>query len=363
MRKYKVAICRFPGSAWEHADCTSWLMATLHEMKMDQRIESVVSKVITDTPITMTRNRAVKWARALGIDYILMIDSDMAPDYLVGQDVLALPFWSTAWEFMMERREEEERLAARLGGDVYGGLYTDEDIDRELLRKFPPATIAAPYCGPPPDECCYVFHWRGYESGAPLEKFKLEMIPRDDAARRSGIQEVAALPTGLILYDTRVFSELPPPWFRYEWQDVEESDKASTEDVYQTRNASMLGLPQYCLWDSWAVHWKPKAVRKPSVLTKDMVHDSLVQAVGRGYMKNEKLHFQRRPTLVSIDANDVVTPWPPWFCATTRHQDDRRLATEQPVGTFGLDANKKRREPLSGLRRFLRAMRKMASHG
>ena len=136
-----------------------------------------------------------------------------------------------------------------------------------LWPAIQPATIAAPYCGPPPHECVYVFKWASKSTGDADPSFKLEMFDRDDAARKTGIEEVAALPTGLILYDIRVFRQLPPPWFEYEWSDAYRTHKASTEDVYQTRNASIMGLPQFVTWDCWAAHIKTKFVVKPRSLT------------------------------------------------------------------------------------------------
>jgi len=53
-------------------------------------------------------------------------------------------------------------------------------------------------------------------------------------------------------------------------------------------------MPQYCLWDSWAIHWKWKGGRKPHVLYRDWVDDSLVQGVERGWLRREKLQFRHR---------------------------------------------------------------------
>lgn len=303
-RKYKLAICRFPGDGWEKQECTTWLMRTLVEMKNDPRIDGISDQVYCDTPITMTRNRAVLKSRLHGCDYILMIDSDMGPDYLLadGQpEPNTKPFWKTAWDFMMARREEEEleRKCASMEFDE------QNEIEAAVFSKFPPATICAPYCGPPPDECCYIFEWHSYESGCPdPPAFRLQMINREEAACRAGIQEAAALPTGLILYDIRVFNELEKqnglPWFDYEWEGGLEGYrhlKVTTEDVYQTRNASLLGMPQYVIWDAWAKHHKQKGVSKPYVITRDQVHKCLAHAVEAGRTSRERLTFATRPKL------------------------------------------------------------------
>jgi hypothetical protein len=114
------------------------------------------------------------------------------------------------------------------------------------------------------------------ENGNP--DFQLEMYDRHTAYKMAGIQECAALPTGLIMYDMRAFELTEPrsvndkPWFYYEWNNHYCSEKASTEDVTQTRDLSMAGVqklgynPLYCNWDAWAGHWKPKCVGKPQII-------------------------------------------------------------------------------------------------
>lgn len=251
-------------------ETNAWIVRVVRAMDKDPRIKDVVSLTYADTPITMLRNRAVLEARQHGCQYLLCVDSDMSPD-LPGKG--ARPFWETAWEFMMGRRFDVKPM------------YEIPDNP----EGYPPATIAAPYCGPSPQQCVYVFEWTSQASHKPDQDFALQMIPRESAAIRSGIQEVAALPTGLILYDLRVFDILPPPWYCYEWGDVEQSIKASTEDVFQTRNASLLGLPQFCAWDSWAGHVKTEIVRKPTILTRDMVHESLRKAVLSGLDSDDRL--------------------------------------------------------------------------
>lgn len=265
---YKIALAQFPGGGTSRMETNAWVTTTVRRMDRDHRISDVVSLTYNDTPITMCRNRAVLDARSSGCAYLLMIDSDVWPDR-PGPN----PFWGVAWDFMLGRDDHD-----------------------------PPATIAAPYCGPPPDECVYVFTWTSHESDTPNPSFRLEMVSREHAAIKAGVEEVAALPTGLILYDMRVFDILPPPWFRYEWGDVAESIKATTEDVYQTRNASLLKLPQYCAWDCWATHMKVKAVGKPQVVRRDEVHESLREAVLRGFDHGDRLITLRKGGSNSDDA-------------------------------------------------------------
>lgn len=272
MPKYKVAFVNFPGDGKTAWQCSAWVTKTFFKMKQDDRISEISAMYYgPDTPITMMRNRSVKDALDQKCDYILMIDSDISPDSQLGKDPNAKPFWDTAWEFMMNRRHEKGR----------GGLM--------------PATIGAPYCGPPPHECCYIFRWKNFETDGPDPGYKLEMIEREDSAFRMGIEEVAALPTGLILYDIRLFDMIPKPWYDYEWTDDTESYKASTEDVYQTRNASLCGCPQFVAWDCWADHIKTKVVTKPRPLTVECLSEKFHEAIKGSRTAKKRLMFLGEP--------------------------------------------------------------------
>lgn len=267
---YSLMIARFPGNNQEHPESSGYVIGLMEQLHNDDRISKIVPFRISDTPITMCRNRCVKDALARKVDYLLMIDSDMAPDCEFGAPL----FWPTAWDFMMDRRAQEEEYLRM--SDIGGGK-----CDHLIPIENPePATIAAPYCGPPPDECVYIFKWASKENfGQGNPNLKLQMYDREHAASLTGIQEVAALPTGLILYDMRVFRKLPPPWFDYEWADPPfNTVKASTEDVHQTRNASMLGMPQFVAWDCWAAHIKTKYVTKPKGLGITTIRQTFADA-------------------------------------------------------------------------------------
>jgi hypothetical protein len=288
--KFKVGIARFPGSGSERHECTDFLVRTARAIDKDPRIEKIVPvPVRVDTPVPMLRNKAVLDAKEQRADYLVMVDSDMAPDAYWPKAPL---FWNTAWDFLMKRREEEEHDREHWLGfrkiDADGEL-TELGASEWLMKNFPPATVSAPYCGAPPRELVMVFHWANQESDHPNPDFRLKMIPREMAALCAGIQEVAAMATGLIIYDMRVFDILKPAWFAYEYKDETESEKVTSEDVYETRNASMLGLPQFVAWDCWAGHMKTKMVGRPELITRDKVHASLREAVLRGIDSNQRI--------------------------------------------------------------------------
>jgi hypothetical protein len=254
MPKYNVAVARFPYGGFEHTRCVDWLVKTVLKLKADKRVGDVIPIVENDTPITMTRNAACLKARKQGADYLLMLDNDMAPDHEG-----TAPFWDSSWEFLLRHRDR-------------------------------PGMIAAPYCGPPPHENVYVFRWRNPANNHPDDPdFKLEQYTREEAAERIGIEEVAALPTGLLLMDIRALDAVAPPWFYYDYPDDYQAQKASTEDVVFTRNCSFAGVPVYCNWDSWAGHVKQRIVGKPRILTADMVTLKVKEARRKGKDSREKM--------------------------------------------------------------------------
>ena len=289
-RQYSLAVCRFPGNNSEHPASSGWVIATQPKWLADSRISRVIPLRRSDTPITMVRNLLVKKALDDGADYILMIDSDMQPD--VEPD--GVPFWDSSWKFMMDRREKEESLLQNLYEAE--GEWLPGELEARAFREFPPATIAAPYCGPAPNECVYVMKWEVGEGNTRQPNHKLKMFERSEASRFGGIMEVAALPTGLILYDARVFKHLPPPWFDYEFADEPyRTAKSCTEDIYQTRNASLIGMSQFINWNSWAGHIKPKVVRKPRPVFIDEVPDKMADAIRRGIRGDQKVVILTSP--------------------------------------------------------------------
>ncbi len=275
MPKYSFMIARFPYHGDEKYTVADWLAATYHGMKTDPSVGNIVRlPPIDDTPITMSRNRACKQFQKSGCDFLLMIDSDMAPDLPYPG---AKTFWKSAFEFAIAQPR--------------------------------PVIVAAPYCGPPPHENVYIFRWANRANDVPDVEFQLAQYSREEAAQRAGFEEVAALPTGMILIPRGVFDILPPPWFEYEWTDKYRTDKATTEDVYFTRNASLNGVKVYCAWDSWAGHWKQKVVTRPRPMGPEQVGEELKKAMLRN-SKDDRLIDLTEDGLQTDDAA-VVLASPP----------------------------------------------------
>lgn len=265
-----------------------------------------------DTPITMTRNAAVMAARQQKADLLLFIDSDQVPDTMIGEEPDAKPFWDEAFNFIYNRWDKG------------------------------PHVVGAPYLGGDPNhENVFVMRWRNRVSSFDAETdFHLDQYTREEAAIMSGIHECAALPTGCILYDMRCFDLIEPKpdnvaetiarpvikrieagnnsftpeqmqelvthvvretrrseqsFFYYEYTDKYQWQKASTEDVTNTRDISLAGLvqlgynPVHCAWSSWAGHIKGRVVKKPLIITASEIASRFKNAVTRNVSHDKKL--------------------------------------------------------------------------
>jgi hypothetical protein len=246
----------------------SWWAQTAVKLKTDDyfkdRIEAFWEYEISDTPITMTRNRVIEVARKQGADILVMVDSDMHPDVHLKDDPFAKPFFETAFK----------------------EIYEHYDAG--------PLVIGAPYGGAPPHENMFVFTWSAKANMGDESAFELRQYTREEAQEMLGLQECAALPTGLIAYDMRVFDCIEKPYFQYEWSDDSASQKASTEDVQNTRDLSLGCIrkhgynPLRCAWSSWAGHYKVWCVKRPRKYTADDVSRNLANAVTRGLRRDER---------------------------------------------------------------------------
>ena len=310
-RQLKLVIATTPfgsngGAASEHPDVRDWLIATTEKLRADKRIESWAIESYNLTPTTYARNKAVMEAYQAGADLLLFVDSDMAPDNLLGKDPEVKPFWDVAFNFVYDNWDKG------------------------------PLVVGAPYMGGGSEhEPCLISRWRSFESSFQSElNHKLSPYTREEAFSMSGIHECATLPTGLILYTMSAFDLIEPnpddtaellarplvrrieggnksftpleikeivahivhetrrlskPWFYYEYgDDPRECTKTSSEDIANTRDISMAGLirlgynPLHCAWSSWAGHWKSRLVSKPHLITASDVAERLHDAVKRG---------------------------------------------------------------------------------
>jgi len=282
--QYTVLVARFPHCRAEDPDTTDWMITTILQMTDDPRIKEFLRYRKDDTPITMGRNHCLDAAIRSNIDFLLMIDSDMSPDCNLESnkateavEPAAKPFWSTSFDFAIQKRKEGN-----------------------------PCVVGAPYLGPSPINNVYVFQWiTATDKHDSQPSMSLAQFGREEAARLHGIQEVAALPTGVILIDMQAIHKFAehhdPPFFYYEYDDDHQTKKASTEDVTFTRDLSLAGIPQYCNWDAWAGHWKRELVTgPPKILRAEMLSKRFRKAVLRDAQKND------RTTLVEAKDGRIV---------------------------------------------------------
>ncbi len=243
-----VLLMRFPYGGSERGEVVDWVADVTFWAAREERIKDFKIGKLNDTQITMTRNEAVRIAQDLKYDLLIMVDSDMAPDW----EPDGVKFLPAAFDFWWK----------------HAG----------------PCVVAAPYCGPPPDENPYAFLWRNAQNDTPEVEARLCMYTRDEAADLHGIKRVAALATGLILIDMKAFAAIEDPerpYFYYEFSDKRCCKKASTEDVTFSRDLDLAGVPMYVAWDSWAGHSKNKIVRKPQPIRLPALPGKFVKAVLR----------------------------------------------------------------------------------
>jgi len=313
--KVKVGIALFAysgngGVASTIPEIALWLAKTYYQMKTDPRIEYVGIETYCDTPITMTRNKAVEDAQNQGLDMLLMLDSDNEPDgYLKVFPDQVKPFWETAFDFAYER-----------------------------LRRNEPTVIAAPYCGPPPHpvgkpgwedggEVPYLFEWGNRESDNPHCDFKLNLMTRNEAAKLAGIYPVAALPTGVCLFTLNAFEGLSHPYFSYEFNE-RQSQKKSTEDVVITRDIALYWKIThnkdvcYAACDSWALHHKTKKVGRPQFVAIEHISQRFAEAI----RKNQSALEEQRCVDYPVDTSRL-----PRLGQTLGHDDYQIVLSEEDM--------------------------------
>lgn len=299
-----------------------WFAKAYHRLKTDSRVHSVGHEIYSDTPIYMTRNRAIKEAREAGYDFLLMLDSDNEPDAYWGRDPEAQLFLNEPFTFAYER-----------------------------LTKGLPTFLAAPYCGPPPHplpksgiidggEVPYLFHFDNRESWE--VDWGAAMYSRAFAASLKGIHPVPVLPTGVCLSSLSVWDGPPRPYFDYE-HDEEKTEKRSTEDCYATRNLSyywqMTKGIEVCFaaCDSWALHHKPKRVGKPVMPTIERIAKNMRETILSGLSDQDEyrtVDYTQNISPVSLPRRgQVLGPNDDCVVITESDMEQARILLERELAT------------------------------
>jgi hypothetical protein len=234
-KKVRILVAVFNYDGWIRGEIADWYTGKCFPALEDSGLVEAVAFTtqFRGYPVTRLRNKACATAKAAGYDYVLMLDNDNIPDIEVGHDPRAVPFFPAALEFAMANG---------------------------------PCCVGAPYGGTPPTESCLVMKWEPIADTDLTLPGTMARYSRREAATLTGFEEVAALPTGMLLIDVKALDRVPEPWFRYEFTNEREYETSATEDVYFTRNLSWVGVPQFVFWDAWAGHVKEKVVRRPHVV-------------------------------------------------------------------------------------------------
>lgn len=250
--RVRLVVCVFTYTHLVHADVLRWVSSLPAVLGGHPRVADVAVRVSEGYPTDRCRNAQLKAAADDGYHYCLMIDDDMKPDCHRG-DPGAVPFLPSALEF--------------------------------AIAQPGPVLVGAPYTGGPPAQEVMVMRYRQRFADLPdAMGLALDKIPREEAATRTGFEEVAALPTGGLLIDTRVTRFMAPPWFYYEYQDEPfRTHLASTEDITFTRDAQTLGVKVYAAWDSWFGHHKRYLCTKPRLSPVQCVSRQLWAAYQHGW--------------------------------------------------------------------------------
>jgi len=316
------------GVSSEFPKIRTWYGSVMYWCKTDPRVGEFMEYTLADTPIPMVRNRFVEMALKAGADVLVMCDSDMYPDPHIKGDATyglpkvagAKPFFESSFDFLYEHWER---------GPVF---------------------VAAPYCGPSPSNNIYVFRWTNKVNPNPNPNVRLRQYTREEAMVATGFEEVAALPTGLIMFDTRIFKLKRTELFYYEYKhdgaNCElcgmrapgvRAEKISTEDVASTRDLSLLGITKYgynpCFinWDAWAGHVKPQVVGKPQCIDAHSVHAHLRKAWEDGITQDRLMdvgagkredNSRLRGVVVEPEPDEVVEPEPDEEEAVVERQPD-----------------------------------------
>lgn len=180
-------------------------------------------------PTNVTRNQLVAGALERNYDFLVMLDSDSAPN----TNFIPRAIWH--------------------------------------LIQNPCSIIGAPYCGtngPNNSHIVNVFEWVSlYDEASPNKNFDIKHISREESARRHNIELCANIGTHTICYDLKVFSKIKKPYFHYNF-DLTEETVLETEDTWCHHSLSLAGVKIFVDWECWSGHWKNILIEKPLIVGK-----------------------------------------------------------------------------------------------
>lgn len=225
---YRLTVARLTGFQTECPDIGTWMGDWGIRLRVHPDVDSVDSFNVSNVRIGMCRNKCVEHARQVGSTHILWIDPDMAIDRYVQRDHedrvfgRAKPWWDTAWDF---------------------------------VKKHPFAVAAAPYAGKLPERPIHVF--------VKNEADQLVRVRHEDVKMLTGWTQVAAIGSGLMLTDIRIFDRLEQPYFKDTFTDRTETQLHHSQDIFFSARCELAQIPIYINWDCPCGHWQPTVVEMP----------------------------------------------------------------------------------------------------
>lgn len=145
-----------------------------------------------------------------------------------------------------------------------------------------PFMLGAPYCTAfdGKEERPVIFKYEDLLSDDADKNLILKSIPRGEAARKTGVEEVDTIGTGLTFFDMRCFDKISTPYFCYEYSD-DRTSVITTEDIFLCIRLRAAGIPIYCTWDNWCGHWKDKRSGIPGALIGPKIKDKFLTLVAK----------------------------------------------------------------------------------
>lgn len=212
---------------YEHPDVRRWAVAASLILNASPVVGRVHMFDVCSSRIILNRNTTIQAAKKRNCRWVLMCDPDMSPDVyagsIEGQREFLLPSlaWARLWYHQHGR------------GCVVGA----------------PAS-----CGPP----SFKLNIFGITAEGEMKQLEENDLPAEPS-----FEAIAAIGTGLILIDMKVFDHLPVPYFNDEYRDREMTQVATGQDIYFGRECNRHGISVFANWYSWAGHWKTCCLGRP----------------------------------------------------------------------------------------------------
>lgn len=230
MPKFNVLVSRPTSNGWERVEIGNTLIEICTCADRDPEVQpyivdgSISFLATQKFPTDCARNSIVKTAQDRRADFLMMIDVDGAP-----------------------------------------AVGTFKSFFTFLRTQQVPSVVGAPYVAA--DGEVQVFHWTTQQQiKKPLDSFALTRYNRDLAATKTGFERVASMGTHCVMFDMRVFGQVPPPYFRYQYADASFCDVRETEDCWCMRQFFHSDIPMFVDWDHPAAHFKELPLKMPHPL-------------------------------------------------------------------------------------------------